>query len=128
MVLVAAALVYLAPLMGALTSAMPGGPLDRDVATMVWNVGYVFRALTSDAGVLWTSDVLVPFGADLRLHTYGLLQGVAAAPLVPLLGVQGAFNLMLLATVVLNGLPMFALVRREAASQAAAQAVRLDPA
>ena len=111
---------YAWPLLGSRTTAIPGGPTDHDVATMVWNVGYVFRALTSEAGLLTTSDVLVPFGADLRLHTYGLLQGLAAAPLVPLLGVPGAFNLMLVGTLVLNGVAGYALMRKQRASHASA--------
>ena len=111
---------YAWPLLGSLTTAIPGGPTDHDVATMVWNVGYVFRALTSDAGLLTTTDVLVPFGADLRLHTYGLLQGLAAAPLVPLLGVPGAFNVMLVGTLVLNGIAGYALMRKQRASHAGA--------
>jgi hypothetical protein len=111
---------YVWPLLGSLTTAIPGGPTDHDVATMVWNVGYVFRALTSDARLLMTADVLVPLGADLRLHTYGLLQGLAAAPVVPLLGVPGAFNLMLVGTLVLNGLAGYALMRREGGNDTAA--------
>jgi len=111
---------YAWPLLGSLKTAIPGGPADHDVATMVWNVGYVFRALSSEAGLLTTDAVLVPFGADLRLHTYGLLQGLAAAPVVPLLGVPGAFNLVLVATLVLNGLAGYALMRAQGGSHTAA--------
>ena len=39
------ALVWAWPLARHLRTAMPGGPSDLDVATFVWNVGYVNRAL-----------------------------------------------------------------------------------
>jgi hypothetical protein len=120
LVLALVALVYCWPLLQRLTTAMPGGPTDLDVATMVWNVGWVAHALASGDTLLRSADVLVPFGADLRLHTYGLLQGVLAAPLVPLVGVQGAFNLMLLATLWLNGAALYVLARLESGSGLAA--------
>src|SRR6266849_5391787 len=91
-------LIYVWPLVSQLTTAIPGGPEDRDVATMVWNIGWVHHVLVSGGHPLRSDDVLVPFGADLRLHTYGFLQGLLAAPFVGLLGVVGAYNLVLLAT------------------------------
>jgi len=120
LILIGAALVYAWPIVASLRSAVPGGPTDLDVATMVWNVGYVYRALTTGGDLLATREVLVPFGADLRLHTYGLLQGLAAAPLVPLVGVIAAFNLMLIATLALNGVASYALIRHVGAAAPAA--------
>jgi hypothetical protein len=70
--------------------------------------------------VLRSDDVRVPFGADLRLHTYGLLQGVLAAPLVPLVGVVGAFNLVLVGTLYLNGVGLYVLARAVSGSRVAA--------
>jgi hypothetical protein len=64
--------------------------------------------------------VLVPFGADLRLHTYGLLQGVLAEPLVLWLGVVAGFNVIVVLTLLLNGVTTYALVVREARSAPAA--------
>jgi hypothetical protein len=120
LVLLGAAVIYTWPLLERVTLAIPGGPTDRDVATMIWNVGHVHRALTRGDDMLSTREVLVPFGADLRLHTYGLLQGLAAAPLVQLVGLPGAFNLMLAGTLVLNGVVGYALIVRESGSRAAA--------
>ena len=119
--LVGVGLVYGWPLVTQMTTAIPGGPSDQDVATFVWNVGWVEHALTHEpASLLRTNDVLVPFGADLRLHTYGLLEGLLAAPFVAWLGVVGAFNLVLLATLIGNGLAAYALVGRESKSPPAA--------
>jgi hypothetical protein len=120
LVLAAVAVVYTWPLLARLTTALPGRPSDLDVATMVWNVGWVHHALTTGGPLLRSDDVLVPFGADLRLHTYGLLQGVLAAPLVALVGVVGAFNLMLVATLWLNGVALYALGKTESGSALAA--------
>lgn len=120
LVLVGMALAWAWPLASHLRTAMPGGPTDLDVATMVWNVGFVARAFRTGSSLLETQMVLAPFGADLRLHTFGLLQGLAVAPLVPLLGALGAFNTMLLATLVLNGLLSYLLIARETGDRNAA--------
>jgi hypothetical protein len=120
LVLTAVAVIYAWPLLARLTTAMPGGPSDLDVATMVWNVGWVHHALTRSEPLLRSDDVLVPFGADLRLHTYGLLQGMLAAPLVALVGVPGAFNLMLVGTLWLNGVALYVLGKTESGSALAA--------
>jgi hypothetical protein len=77
---------------------------------MVWNVGYVAQALRTGGDLLYTDTVLFPFGADLRLHTYGLLQGVLAYPFIGLVGVVGAFNLVLIGTLFLNGAALYALI------------------
>ena len=61
--LVEVAVAYAWPLVEQLTTAMPGGPGDQDVATMVWNVGWVHQALATDGlsrSLLRTTDVLVP--------------------------------------------------------------------
>jgi hypothetical protein len=118
--LVAVVIVYTWPLLTQASSAIPGGPTDRDVATFVWNVGWVQHALATGAPLLRSDDVLVPFGADLRLHTYGVLQGVLAAPLSATVGVVAAFNLMLIGTLLLNGVLLYVLVYRETASAHAA--------
>ncbi len=115
-VLAAVAITYTWPLLSRLTVAIPGGPTDLDVATMVWNVGWVSHALAAGGPLLRTDDVLVPFGADLRLHTYGLFPGLLVSPLVPLAGVVGAFNLMLIGTLVLNGVVCYALLYQETSS------------
>jgi hypothetical protein len=122
--LVGVTVAYGWPLVAQMTTSIPGGPTDQDVATMVWNTGWVHQVLVTDGplsrGLLRTNDVLVPFGADLRLHTYGLLEGLLAAPFIGWLGVVGAFNLVLLVTLALNGLATYGLVLRETRSPPAA--------
>src|SRR4051794_24867035 len=113
LVIAGVALVYAWPLASRLTTAMPGTSGDLDVATFVWNVGWTRDALDHGYDILHTDTVLIPFGADLRLHTYGLLQGLMAYIPQELLGVVGAFNLIVLTTLWLNGVAAYALVEYE---------------
>lgn len=130
-VLFAVALTYSWSVASNLTSAIPGTPRDHDVAAFVWNVGWVKHALETEAELLRTNSVLIPMGADLRLHTYGLLFGLMAYPFTPLLGVVGAYNLVLIAMLFLNGAASYALVHREVgrwpAALVAAVCVMLRP-
>jgi hypothetical protein len=103
-----------------LTLAIPGTPHDHDVATMVWNTAWVHYALTNNADLLFSPAVFAPTGADLRLHTYGLLQGLIAFPLVGWLGVTGAYNFVVLLTLFLNGASLYFLVLKETANSFAA--------
>lgn len=73
-------LVYTWPLLSRLTMAMPGGPADLDVVTMVRNVDWVRRVIERGGPLWYTDRVLVPFGADLRLHALAPLQGFVAYP------------------------------------------------
>jgi hypothetical protein len=117
------AVVYTWPLLSQFTTAIPGTPTDRDVATMVWNVGWTKYALEHGTDLLWTDAVLVPFGADLRWHSHALLQGLLAYPLTHLVGVVGAYNLLLIAMLLLNGLAIYALVWAETKQPLAALVV-----
>lgn len=109
-VLALVTIIYTFPLLSQLTTAIPGTGKDHDVATMVWNTGWVRHALQQGTDLLHTDAVLIPFGADLRLHTYGLLQGLMAYPFTGWLGVNGAFNLILIFNLFLNGLALYTLI------------------
>jgi hypothetical protein len=109
--LVLLALAWAAPLAARLATAIPGTPADLDVVTMVWNVWWVQQALETNAPLLRSDRILVPFGADLRLHTYGTLPAAIVWPIAHWSGVVVAFNVMVLATVVLNGWMGYLLFR-----------------
>ncbi len=98
---------------------MPGTSADIDVATMVWNVGWVQRAIETDAALLYSDAVLIPFGADLRAHTYGILPALLVYPIARAFDALVAFNVMLLVTLVLNGWLGYALFRQIGAGRAA---------
>jgi hypothetical protein len=118
-VLLAAALSWVAPLISRPHTHMPGGAADIDVATMVWNVGWVQRAIETDASLLYSDAVLVPFGADLRAHTFGLFPAVLVYPIARAFSALVAFNLMMLVTLILNGWLGYALFRQIGAGRAA---------
>ncbi len=107
------AAIYAWPLLSNLTTSIPGQPDFPDVTEYVWNTGWVRHALTSDDALLYTEALFVPFGADLRLSTFGMLQGFFAFPFTYLLGVVGAYNLILILTLFANGAVAYALFQRE---------------
>ena len=108
------------PLARRLGTHLPGTPADLDVAAMVWNVHWVQQGIETSATVVHSDAVLVPFGADLMAHTYGLLPAALVWPIAHAAGALTAFNVMLLATLVLNGWLGYALCRDVGASRTAA--------
>lgn len=116
------ALAWAAPIVVRLGTDLPGTPADLDVASMVWNVGWVHRAIETPASLLRSDAVLVPFGADLTAHTYGLFPAALVWPVAQLSGALAAFNVMLLGTLVLNGWLGYALYRDLGVSRVAATA------
>jgi transcriptional regulator with XRE-family HTH domain len=114
------ALGYTWPLITHLTVAVPGRPGFPDVTEYVWSVGWVHHALTSSDSLMYTDALFVPLGADLRLNTFGLLQGLIAFPLIGWLGVVGAYNFVLVASLFLNGAVTYALIHYHVRHQLAA--------
>ena len=96
--------IYTWPLLSHLRTAIPGEPQLTDVTLYLWSVGWVRFALTHGLSLTSTDYIFVPFGADLRLDAQQLLQAVAAFPFTNILGVVGAFNLILVISFSLNGI------------------------
>jgi hypothetical protein len=119
-VLLIVALAWSAPIAQRLATDLPGTPVDTDVATMAWNVAWVQRAIDTPATLLRSEAVLVPFGADLRAHTYGLFPAVMVWPVARAAGALTAFNVMLIATLILNGWLGYLLFRDIGTSRASA--------
>ncbi len=69
---------------------------------------------------LQTDRIIAPFGADLRLHTLGLFDALAAIPFAGWLGPVGSLNASIVLTLALNGLCAFLLARRVLGSEGAA--------
>lgn len=118
--LAAVTLIYTWPLLSRLTTAMPGGRRDLDVVTMVWNVDWMRRVIDQGAPLWYTDRVLIPFGADLRLHALAPLQGLVAYPLTRAIGSLGAYNLILILSLFLNAAAFWWLARRETRHSGAA--------
>jgi hypothetical protein len=132
-VLLIVALAWAAPIAQRSGTHVPGTAADRDVASMVWNVAWVQRAIETPAALLRSEAILVPFGADLTTHTYGLFPAALVWPVANGFGALTAFNVMLLATLALNGWLGYALFRelgvsRVAATVAAASLMLSGPA
>lgn len=107
------------PLVQHLSTHVPGaGPGDN--LTFLWNLSWTRQALgTPGLPLLHTTAILHPFGASLTLHTHTVLHGLAGA-LVPSASVVTTLNVLVLASLCLNGfvayLLAFDLTRRHGAS------------
>ncbi len=108
------------PLLRELKTALPGPPTFIDITEFIWNTGWVRQALTSEASLFETKALLVPFESDLRLNAFGLLIGLMAFPLTAVLGVVGAYNVVVLLTFFLNGAVGYAFLRSEVGDSRAA--------
>ncbi len=107
--LIILAVIYAWPLLSKLTVSIPATPPFADVTEYVWSTGWVAEALTHHKSLFYTDALFFPFGADLRLNTFGLLQGLLAFPVTRILGVVGAYNLVLVATLAMNGIAGYLL-------------------
>jgi hypothetical protein len=95
-----------------------------DTAVYVWNL-WVFRhELLEHAHLPFSTGHVLAYtgGTDLSLHNYAPIAGLLALPLIPSLGVIGAYNLLMLAFGALSAIGAFVLARRLGASPAAAWA------
>lgn len=101
---------YTWPLLSRLTVAIPGRFELTDTTETIWSIGWVYQALSRGENVWYTDRLFVPYGADLRFNVFGLLQGLLAFPLVPLLGGVGASNFVIIITMFLNGISAYFLV------------------
>ncbi len=108
-----AAVVFLWPLPRDITGSLTGS-VSGDTGVYVWN-NWVFRHEIVVHGhlPLFTSKILaLTPPIDLSLHNYTIFQDVLAFPLIPLVGVVAAFNLVQLAMITLTGFATYLLARR----------------
>lgn len=108
--LIFCSLIYLSPLILHFETSIPGKPELTDVTEYIWSVGWVRYALDHNASLAATDFLFVPFGADLRLDTQQLLQSLIAYPFTNILGVIGAYKLVLIMSFVLNGILAYGFV------------------
>jgi hypothetical protein len=100
------------PLALSLTRALPGDPAG-DTGVYVWNL-WVFRhELIAHAHWPVSTSHVFAFtgGADFSLHNYTPIAGLMAIPLIPAVGVVGAFNLVMLLMLALSGVAAHQLAR-----------------
>jgi hypothetical protein len=117
-----AAVAFTWPLATHLTTDLTGPP-GGDTGVYLWNL-WVFRHELLQNGHLpfLTSQIfsLDSPAADLSLHNYTVFADLVALPVVPLVGLVGAFNLVYLLNMTLAAYAMFVLARHE--TQRAAEA------
>ena len=109
-VVLAACLTWPLPLhLGTHLTGAPGG----DTGVYVWNLWVFDHEIAQGRLPFYTSSILTGAGgpANLSLHNYTTFANLLALPLTPKVGLIAAFNLILLANMVLTGWCTFLLAR-----------------
>jgi hypothetical protein len=111
------------------------GPPSRDTGVYVWNAWVFTHELQQGRLPFYTSSILAgppdATPANLSLHNYTTAANVLAWPLIPLVGLVAAFNLVFLFNIALSGYAAWLLTRsmtgREAESLIAGIVFALSP-
>jgi len=85
----------------------PGG----DASVTLWNIWHFRDAVHRGANPFWTDFQYWPSGGNLLMHQYTLFADLFAFPLVPSLGLVGAYNVHLLVCLALAGYLLFLMAR-----------------
>jgi len=103
------AIAHTYPLVREASASLPGMGLGDNI-TFAWNLWWMREALASPELEFFRSPaLLVPFGAPLALHTHTALAAFVAATVLAPLGVIAAQNVVLIASLALNGVTMYLL-------------------
>jgi hypothetical protein len=103
------AVLHTYPLIRHLDSSLPGLGLGDNV-TFVWNSWWMREALASPARHFFNTDaIFAPLGVSLVLHTHTALPAFVAATLLSAMSPAAAQNILLIASLVLNGLSAYGL-------------------
>jgi hypothetical protein len=128
-------LIWAAPLAGysalacALTWPLPRhlhsrllGAVSGDLGVYIWNLWIFRHELVEHGRMPFSTDHVFAYtdGADFSLHNYTPLADALGVPLIGMMGLVGAFNVLLLAKIVLTALAMFLLCRRLGVSSTSA--------
>jgi len=105
----ALAVVHTYPLIRHLDSSLPGLGLGDNV-TFVWNSWWMRQALASPTLHFFNTDaIFAPLGVSLVLHTHTALPAFVGATLLSRMSPAAAQNILLIASLVLNGLSAYGL-------------------
>jgi hypothetical protein len=103
------AVLHTYPLIRHLDSSLPGLGLGDNI-TFVWNSWWMRQALASPARHFFNTDaIFAPLGVSLVLHTHTALPAFVAATLLSGMSPAAAQNILLIASLVLNGLSAYGL-------------------
>ena len=107
------------PLVTDLSGQIPGdGPGDN--LQFLWNFWWMRMALAGGLDVYYTSFMFAPVGSPLTLHTLTALPAFVAATVLAKLPVVAAMNVMILASLFLNGFCAYLLAWRVTGDRGAA--------
>jgi hypothetical protein len=100
------------PLPVHLATRLTGSPAG-DTGIYVWNIWVFFHEATVNQRLpFFTSQIFgLSGGTDLSLHNYTTFANLLAFPLIPLVGVVPAFNLVYLLLIALSGGALYLLAR-----------------
>ena len=102
------AVLHTFPLVRHLDTHLPGQGLG-DNASFLWNAWWMRVALASPHEFFWSPLIEAPVGGSLALHTHTALSAFLAATVLAPLPLVRAHNLVLLASLALNGLAAYTL-------------------
>ena len=102
------------PLASQLRSALPGD-IHGDTGVYVWNLWVFSHEVLKHGRWPLSTDLVFAAtgGADFSLHNYTPLAGAVALPLIPLLGLVGAYNAVLLLALASSGVGAYWLARHQ---------------
>jgi hypothetical protein len=100
------------PLVLNLQTKLPGDPTG-DTGVYVWNLWVFTHEILGHGHLPFGTEHIFGFtgGADFSLHNYTPLAGLMGLPLVPWVGVVGAFNAVLMVMLALSGWGLYMLAR-----------------
>ncbi|MCX6538444.1 MAG: hypothetical protein NT151_05850 [Acidobacteria bacterium] len=106
------ALVFTWPLPAHLGTHLTGSP-SGDTGVYVWNLWVFEHELLENMHFPWFTSTIFSLDphADLTLHNYTIFADLLGLPLIRLVGVVAAFNLIYLALIVLTAYAMYVLAR-----------------
>ena len=99
------------PLVTVLGTHVPGKAPDDNV-NFLWNLWWMREAMAAGVSPLHSDWLFAPFGVDLVLHTHSALNALAGATVLGRLTIVEAQNVLLIASIALNGFCAFLLGRR----------------
>lgn len=105
----AVSILFTFPLIMNFSTHLPG--LLSEFSYSVWNLWH-FRFTVSELGTnpLWTDFQYAPYGGNLLLVHYTILNNILAYPLLPILGLEATSNLFLLCWLTLAGFGIYLLL------------------
>src|SRR6185503_11151787 len=108
-VYIALAVLHTYPLIRHLDSSLPGLDLGDNV-TFVWNSWWMRQALASPTRHFFnTNAIFAPLGVSLVLHTHTALPAFVGATVLSRMSPPAAQNILLIASLALNGFSAYAL-------------------